>query len=79
MGFSAGVLFSGGDGPVLASSPGNLLVGAQPTDAAIRAAAEAVDADIDPPGDIHATAAYRRHLAKVLVRRVMVRAVERAR
>jgi carbon-monoxide dehydrogenase medium subunit len=72
------VLFSVGDGPVVAVSAAGALRGAQPTEEAIRAAADAVNADIDPPADIHATAAYRRHLAKVLARRVLARAVERA-
>jgi xanthine dehydrogenase iron-sulfur cluster and FAD-binding subunit A len=48
-----------------------LASGAEPTDAAIQAAAAAVDGDIDPPTDIHATAAYRRHLARVLAARVL--------
>jgi carbon-monoxide dehydrogenase medium subunit len=72
------VLFSVGDGPVVTASASNVLIGEQPTDEAIRAAAEALDADIDPPSDIHATAAYRRHLAKVLARRTLARAIERA-
>jgi carbon-monoxide dehydrogenase medium subunit len=54
-----------------------LLVGETPTPEAIQAAAAAVDADMDPPTDIHATAAYRRHLARVLAGRVLGRAVER--
>ncbi len=33
-----------------------------------------VDAVIDPEGDIHATADYRRHLSRVLTERVLVRA-----
>ena len=34
--------------------------------------------DIAPPGDIHASQAYRRHLARVLTSRVLTRAFERA-
>jgi aerobic carbon-monoxide dehydrogenase medium subunit len=34
---------------------------------------------IDPPGDNHATAAYRAHVAGVLTRRCLAEAVERAR
>ncbi len=72
-------LLSVGDGPVLAAQAAAALVGQQPTDAAIRAAAEAAaQRDIDPPGDIHATPAYRRQLAEVLVRRVLPRAFARA-
>ena len=68
-----------GDGPVLAPSAEAALVGAEPRPEAIAAAAQAVDGDIDPPADIHATAAYRRHLARVLAGRVLTRAVARAR
>lgn len=66
------------DAPVHALSASEALRGVVPSEEAIMAAAEAVDADIDPPGDIHSTAAYRRHIAKVLARRVLGRAVERA-
>jgi CO/xanthine dehydrogenase FAD-binding subunit len=44
----------------------------------IAEAARAVDGDIDPNGDIHATAAYRRHLAHVLARKTLTLAAERA-
>jgi len=33
-------------------------------------AADALDADLDPPDDVHATGAVKRHLAKTLLRRV---------
>ncbi len=72
------VFFSIGDGPVHVLAASDVLRGVQPTEEAIRAASEAVDAEIDPPSDIHATAAYRRHLVKVLARRTLMRAVERA-
>ena len=67
-----------GDGPVVASSAEALLVGATPTPEVIAAAAAAVDGDLAPPTDIHATEAYRRHLARVLAGRVLGRAVARA-
>jgi carbon-monoxide dehydrogenase medium subunit len=55
------------------------LLGQTPTEEAIRgAAADAAERDVDPPGDIHATAAYRRHLVEILTRRALVRAVEKA-
>ncbi|MEO8289205.1 MAG: xanthine dehydrogenase family protein subunit M [Chloroflexota bacterium] len=73
------VLFSVGDMPVLASSVDAMLVRVVPTTEAIDAAAEAVNADIEPQSDIHATDAYRRHIAGVLTRRVLRKAVERAR
>ena len=73
-------LLSVGEGPVLATEAAAAIVGQQPADEAVRAAAHAAaHRDIDPPGDIHATPAYRRHLAEVLVRRVLPRAFARAR
>ena len=72
------VLFSIGDMPVVSHAAVGVLRGELPTEEVIRAAAEAVDGDIDPQSDIHATSAYRRHLSKVLVRRVLVHAVGRA-
>lgn len=73
------VYLSVGDYPTEAVRAETALAGEQPTPAAIRAAAETAAAqDIDPSGDIHASAGYRRHLAKVLAERVLSRAVERA-
>lgn len=73
------VLFSVGDGPVLARQAAQTLVGQTPTPEIIRAAAEtAATADIDPGSDIHASAEYRRHLANVLSRRALTQAFERA-
>ena len=71
------VFFSIGDGPVEARSVAALL-GETPTPVVVRAAAAAIDADIDPPTDIHATAAYRRHLARTLAERTLNRALARA-
>jgi CO/xanthine dehydrogenase FAD-binding subunit len=68
-----------GDAPVLAHEAAAALVGQAPSEDAIRAAADAAgQRDIDPPGDIHASPAYRRHLTGVLVRRVLPRAFARA-
>ncbi len=73
-------LLSVGEGPVEAHEAARLLLGQEPTPEAVRAAAEAAATrDIDPSGDIHASAAYRRHLARVLVTRVLSQAFERAR
>ena len=72
-------LFSVGDGPVLAAAAAAMLDGQEPSPEAMRAAADAAaQRDIDPPSDIHASAAYRRRLAAVLTRRALARAVERA-
>jgi CO/xanthine dehydrogenase FAD-binding subunit len=73
------VYLSVGDGPVEAWQAANLLQGQRPTAEAILAASEtAAQADIDPNGDIHATPAYRRHLARILAQRALTQAVERA-
>ncbi len=68
-------LFSVADRPVSAPHASAVLIGQTVSAEAIRAAADAAAAsDIDPPGDIHASSAYRRHLAAVLTRRVLERA-----
>lgn len=73
-------LLSVGEGPVLATHAVARLVGRAPDDDTIQAAsALAGGEDIDPPSDIHASAAYRRQLARVLTRRALERAVVRAR
>jgi len=73
-------LLSVGDRPMLAGQAAKALVGQRPSDESIRAAADAAATrDIDPSGDIHASARYRRQLANVLTRRVLARAFERAR
>jgi CO/xanthine dehydrogenase FAD-binding subunit len=73
------VLFGVGEGPWVATRANQLLAGARPGAEAIAAAAETVRADVDPPSDIHASSAYRRHLSGVLARRVLERAFGRAR
>ena len=73
------VFLSAGDRPVQARQAAELLKGQKPTAEAIQAAAEkAASTDIDPAGDIHATAEFRRHLANVLSRRALRDAFERA-
>lgn len=73
------VYLSVGDFPTEAFQAEAALIGEQPTPTALRAAAEIAAAqDITPGSDIHASAAYRRHLARVLAERVLARAVERA-
>ena len=73
------VLLSVGDGPLLSARVSQALVGERPTDAVLAAAAGALDRDLDPPSDIHASAAYRRQLARVLTRRALTTAFARAR
>lgn len=72
-------LLSVGDTPVLATQAMRALVGRAPGAAAIEEAARAAaERDLDPPADIHASAAYRRHLARVLVGRALRAASARA-
>jgi carbon-monoxide dehydrogenase medium subunit len=73
------VFFGVGEGPIPAPSASRVLAGEMPTQAAITAAAEAAaEQDLDPSADIHASAGYRRHLAKVLARRALDEAFGRA-
>ena len=65
------VFFGVADRPVLAPGAAEAVLG-QPLDAlALDDAAAALDGDLDPMGDLHAPAAVKRHLAKVLTRRVL--------
>jgi CO/xanthine dehydrogenase FAD-binding subunit len=74
------VYFSVSDGPVEAFEAAAVLKGQEPTAAAIQEAAEtAGNKDVDPNTDINASAEYRRHLVKVLGRRALTEALERAR
>ena len=73
------VFFSVGDGPMYAKGAEAVLKGELPTPDLIQQAAEvASQEDVEPSGDIHATAAYRRHLVKVLAQRSLEEAFERA-
>lgn len=73
------VFLSAGDRPMEAYQAADLLKGQKPTAEVIQAAAtKAASADIDPGGDIHATAEFRRHLANVLSRRALHEAFKRA-
>ena len=67
-----------GDRPVRAREAEALLVGEPLTADRLAAAAEAVRRAIDPGGDIHATAAYRSHVAGVLAGRALRLAAARA-
>ena len=73
------VFLSAGDRPMQAHRAAEVLAGQAPKPEVIRAAAEvAASDDIDPSSDIHATAEFRRHLAKVLARRALDQACRRA-
>jgi aerobic carbon-monoxide dehydrogenase medium subunit len=73
------VFLSVGDRPVEAREAARLLEGAVPSEEAIVAAADKASRDeMDPTGDIHASSAFKRHLARVLTGRVLRRAFARA-
>jgi carbon-monoxide dehydrogenase medium subunit len=63
--------------PLRATTVEERLAGADVTDASVRAAVEGLAASLDPPDDVHASAAYRSHLAEVSVVRAVLEAAER--
>jgi carbon-monoxide dehydrogenase medium subunit len=71
--------FGAGATPVRVEEAERVLIGEHPEPAAFAEAADVVTKAIDPPGDNHATAAYRAHVAGVLTRRCLAEAGERAR
>ena len=74
------VYLSVGDAPVEAREAARLLAGEEISEQAIAAAADrASRAEIRPFSDVHATAEFKRHLARVLTGRALRRAAERAR
>ena len=76
----ASLAVTGVDGvPVRAVDAERLLIGAPLSAESMAAAAESVRRTLEPHDDIHATAAYRRHLAGILTVRALTRAGERAR
>jgi carbon-monoxide dehydrogenase medium subunit len=60
--------------PVRATQMEEALAGHEATEERARAAAQGLGASLDPPDDVHASAAYRRHLAEVLAVRAVVQA-----
>ncbi|HET7889853.1 MAG TPA: xanthine dehydrogenase family protein subunit M [Bradyrhizobium sp.] len=66
-----------GDTPVDASDAAASLVGQRCTEQTIEAVAADVQKAIDPPGNVHASADYQRHIAGVLTRRALAAAHER--
>jgi len=73
------VYLSVGDAPVVAERAAMALAGETPEDAVFEAAAAvAADEEIEPSGDIHASADFKRHLARVLTRRALAEAAARA-
>jgi carbon-monoxide dehydrogenase medium subunit len=72
------VFLSVGDRPIEARAAGALLAGQALTPEVIAACAAAVDGEINPFTDVHATAEFKRHLAQVLARRAVALAAQRA-
>jgi len=64
--------------PFRISAAEDALRGTMIDDQALRAVANAVDQAVDPQSDLHASAAYRRRVAKVLVERVIREAAREA-
>jgi carbon-monoxide dehydrogenase medium subunit len=60
--------------PVRATQMEEALAGHEATEERARAAAQGLGTSLDPPDDVHASAAYRRHLAEVLAVRAVVQA-----
>jgi CO/xanthine dehydrogenase FAD-binding subunit len=73
------VYLNAGDGPVDAREAAKLLEGEIPDTDSIEAAAEmASQKEINPFGNIHASPDFQRHLARVLTRKTLKQAIERA-
>lgn len=67
-----------GQTAVRAGAAEDVLRGGRPTEELFAEAAEAAGVQIDPNGDVHASADYRRRVARVLVRRALATALARA-
>lgn len=73
------VYLNAGDGPVDAVEAANSLVGESLTDALIEStASHASEKEINPFGNMHASAEFQRHLAKTLTKQTLKIAAERA-
>lgn len=70
------VFFGVGPRPARARGAEAALAGRRGAAEAVAAAAGALAGDLDPPGDIHGSPALRRHLARVLLVRVVSRLLE---
>ena len=72
------VLGNAGVTPIRAKNAEKVLVGKKITDALFAEAGEAAAAEADPVSDIHASEEFRRHLVKVLTKRMAKKAWEQA-
>ncbi|MGH7927354.1 MAG: hypothetical protein ACREQV_06140, partial [Candidatus Binatia bacterium] len=62
--------------PVRARKAERALIGQEPNNNAMLAAAALLEEVQDPPGDIRASSAYRKHVIAVLTARALRRAVQ---
>jgi carbon-monoxide dehydrogenase medium subunit len=73
------VYLNAGDGPIEASQAADALTGKKPEATTFdEAAAIASEKEIDPLGNVHASIAFQRHLARILTRRALQQAFARA-
>jgi carbon-monoxide dehydrogenase medium subunit len=70
-------LFGVAPTPVRARKVEQALIGRHPSDEVIRESAALVNDLLEPPGDIRASSAYRKHAAAVLMARALTKAVQR--
>ena len=66
-----------GPTPIVAREAARQLVGTTPTPAVLEAVGRLAAEGLSPDGDLHASSAYRQHVAGVLTRRALARALER--
>jgi carbon-monoxide dehydrogenase medium subunit len=78
VGRAALAFFGVGATPLRVPGAEGVLVGERPDSALFAGAASVVTKTLDPPGDNHATAPYRAHVAGVLTRRCLAEAADRA-
>ena len=71
------VAFGVGDTPVRLEAAEQVLAGHVVDESLAREGGRAAAEDVDPPDDLHASAAYRRHLTTVLTERVVLDAAAR--
>ena len=68
-----------GPTPVVVREAARRLAGARPTTEVLEEVGKLAAAGLRPDGDLHASGEYRRHVAGVLTRRALARALERVR
>jgi len=64
--------------PLRAKKAEKALVGKNITDSLLAEAGQIASREVDPPSDVHGSVEYRREMVKVFVKRVALKALERA-